>query len=327
MSSVLVLERAQASDQRLRRYALRAVSGLLTEMAEPERGGIPSPCPPSCAGNKNRLERTASRPHRTRFEPPKATDAGPNLAIRPNVIKTSWPPGFRTRKISRSANGATSASSSRETQTAASIDEDALGRLSKEPYSIRSATRSPGSKSGGLAAQKITSLPSKTRSDNSEADIAETDHQRSAECDLRRHGSRKSARSRPFPPNGVGEERVSATISFAEGFSDSAMILFAASATLAAECPAHAIGAARMPRTLDEPVLGGEPAGFAARRFQIDVLCIAKKLERRGAEQNHAPSYELHSRDEQGLLQYRYGINCALSRDRSLRDEVCPFKQ
>ena len=73
-------------------------------------------------------------------------------------------------------------------------------------------------------------------------------------------------------------------------FSDSAMILFAASATLDGGVSAHAFRTARMPRTLNEPVLRDEPAGFAARRFQIDVLWIAKKLDRRGAEQNHAPS-------------------------------------
>ena len=44
-----------------------------------------------------------------------------------------------------------------------------------------------------------------------------------------------------------------------------------------------------MPRTLDEPGFCREPAGFAARRLQIDVLWIAKKLGRRGAEENHAP--------------------------------------
>jgi hypothetical protein len=45
-----------------------------------------------------------------------------------------------------------------------------------------------------------------------------------------------------------------------------------------------------VPRTLNEPVLRDEPTGFTARRFQIDVLGIPKKLDRRGAEQNHAPA-------------------------------------
>jgi hypothetical protein len=36
--------------------------------------------------------------------------------------------------------------------------------------------------------------------------------------------------------------------------------------------------------------LRDEPTGFTARRFQIDVLGIPKKLDRRGAEQNHAPA-------------------------------------
>ena len=154
---------AQVSDQP-HCYAL-APSRFLLGPSYP--GGIPAP-PHLCVGNKSRLERTASRPHRTRFEPPKATDAGPNLCNSPNAAKTSWPPGFRTRKISRSANGAISDFHSRETQTAASIDEDALGRLSKEPYSIRPMTRSLGSKSRRLSAHTITSLPSKTLSDNSE---------------------------------------------------------------------------------------------------------------------------------------------------------------
>ena len=54
----------------------------------------------------------ASHPRRTRFEPSKATGAGPNPMFRPSA-QTSSPPGLRTRKISRSANGAMSGSSSR----------------------------------------------------------------------------------------------------------------------------------------------------------------------------------------------------------------------
>jgi hypothetical protein len=60
-----------------------------------------------------------------------------------------------------------------------------------------------------------------------------------------------------------------------------------------------------VPRTLDEPVLGGEPAGFAAQRFQIDVLWISKKLNRCGAEENYTPS--MHGVRE--MNKTSFGIN------------------
>ena len=84
--------------------------------------------------------------------------------------------------------------------------------------------------------------------------------------------------------NDVGADRVSAPISFAESFSNSAMILFAASATAGRGVFPHTFRTACMPRTLNEPGFCREPASFAARRLQIDVLWIAKKLGWRGAE-------------------------------------------
>jgi hypothetical protein len=57
-----------------------------------------------------------------------------------------------------------------------------------------------------------------------------------------------------------------------------------------------------MPRTFDDPVLGGEPAAFTTRRLQIDVLGIAEKLDRRGAEQNDTPSVNCSREMDKAIL-------------------------
>ena len=175
------------------------------------------------------------------------------------------------------------ASISRATQIAASIDEDALGRLSKEPYSIRPATRSPGSWSGGSAAHKITSVRPRRRRTAPRGDRTRRSSRMSrrstggvtAQEGLRRRdrfGQRRRRGSRFRRDQLRGEVFRLRNDRLHRGHHAGRGVL------------GHALGTARMPRTLDEPVLGGEPAGLAAQRLQIDVLWIAKKLDRRWAE-------------------------------------------
>ena len=110
-----------------------AVSAPVPETAGRERSGTLSGRGPFLRSEQERTGRDGISLSSNAIRAAESDRRKSKPAEFPTAEKMSWPPGFRTRRISRSANGTTSDASSRETQITASTDEDGLWRLSKEP--------------------------------------------------------------------------------------------------------------------------------------------------------------------------------------------------